>query len=118
MIPDTTPIGASFPLTAKTESTPAPGLTNVTADFTVGSSTLGFYFVAEEGEKFVTDAVIFAGHVLVSSFIPDPLSLGCGPGKAFFYAFKISDAQGHFTTGSPTVLESRRKEVGAGVAAI
>jgi type IV pilus assembly protein PilY1 len=113
VIPDATPTGASFPLTAKTES----DLTNVTAQATVpvlGST--GFFFVAEEHEKFVTDAVVFGGFVLMTSYIPDLLADGCGPGTAFFYAFRVDDALGHFTTALTTVVESRRKRIGAGVA--
>ena len=113
VIPDATPVGATYPLTAKTES----DLTNVTAlaKLTAMGAT-GFYFIAEEHEKFVTDAAIFAGHVLVTSYIPDLLVDGCGPGKTFFYAFRIDNALGKFTTATSTVLESRRKHVGAGVA--
>ncbi len=112
VIPDATPVGASYPLTAKTES----DLTNVTAQATLlALGATGFYFVAEEHEKFITDAAIFAGHVLVTSFKPDIFVDDCGPGKTFFYAFRIDNALGHFTTALSTVLESRRKEVGAGV---
>jgi Tfp pilus tip-associated adhesin PilY1 len=112
VIPDATPTGVSFPLTAKTEA----DLTNVTAQAQLSAlGALGFYFVAEEHEKFVTDAVIFSGYVLVASYKPDLLADGCGPGKTFFYAFRIDDATGYFTTDSSTVLESRRQEVGSGV---
>jgi hypothetical protein len=112
VIPDTTPTGAIFPLTPLLEAS----LTNVTSLLNLSPGVTGFYFVGEEHEKFVTDAVIFADHVLLTSYLPALLVDGCGPGTAYFYAFRVDDALGHFTSGISDPLETRRTAVGDGVA--
>jgi type IV pilus assembly protein PilY1 len=57
----------------------------------------GYYFVADEAEKFVTDVDVFSYFVLVSSYVPvpslDPCQIG---GEAFLYAFRIHCGEGFF----------------------
>jgi type IV pilus assembly protein PilY1 len=57
----------------------------------------GFYLTGADGEKFITDATIFFGTVLTSSYIPttstDPCEVG---GEAFLYGFKLECGRGVF----------------------
>ncbi len=77
---------------------------------------LGAFFIAQESEKFTSDVTIFAGYVLTTSYQPtssDP----CQPtGESFLYSFRLRNSQGFYDASGATVLESRRKFVGQGLA--
>jgi hypothetical protein len=74
----------------------------------------GYYFVGEESEKYVGDPVIFAGHVLTVSYKPT-VAPACGPGEAFYLAFRVSNAKGFLDTNSTPEAADRRVYIGAGV---
>lgn len=61
----------------------------------------GYFFLASEGEKFVTDVDIFLNYVFVGSYIPtasvDPCEIG---GQGFLHAFRIQCGEGFFTDNS------------------
>lgn len=74
----------------------------------------GYYFRAADGEKFVTNVEIFAGHVIVASFTPS--TPGTDPcvtrGDGSLYVFDVNNGKGYFDDGSgPT----RAVSIGAGL---
>jgi type IV pilus assembly protein PilY1 len=81
----------------------------------------GYYMIAEDGEKFLTDNQIFAGHVITTSYSPfdgtastDP----CAPqggGEAFLYVFNLESGTGFFADASAATGKTRRISVGAGL---
>ncbi len=77
----------------------------------------GFYFVGEDGEKFMTDHVIFGGFVITTSFVPDDGSGGpcAGPGTTFIYVFDLLGGDGFFPSGTPGSASGRRLVAGAGI---
>ncbi len=90
-------------------------LSDVTNDASCVSLTTdrGYYFVADDGEKFVTNVDIFFYFVFVGSYIPtdalDPCETG---GLGALYIFKIHCGEGFF--GSEANPE-RDLDVGAGM---
>jgi type IV pilus assembly protein PilY1 len=78
------------------------------------SGKVGYYIVAMDSEKFVTNFEIFAYYIFAGSFIPtitaDPCASG---GEAGLYVVRIQCGQGFFDSGvSPT---PRRLTLGAGM---
>jgi type IV pilus assembly protein PilY1 len=68
----------------------------------------GYFFLAAEGEKFVSRTNIFAGLVIAASFTPDPTAGLCEPrGDGLLYIFDLDCGEGYFTDGgSPSRSES------------
>jgi type IV pilus assembly protein PilY1 len=61
----------------------------------------GYYFVAGEGEKFVTSIELFLGYVFVGAFLPtDPVDICDIGGEASLYVFRIHCGEGFFTDAS------------------
>jgi type IV pilus assembly protein PilY1 len=89
-------------------------LTDVTSDASCQSiTTRGFYFIVENGEKFVTNSEIFARDVIVASFTPTDLTDPCesGGGQTSLYVFDVVCSEGFFDDGgNPT----RELNLGAG----
>ena len=83
-------------------------------------SDLGYMFIANDGEKFVSDLVIFAGFVIaisfeIDAFAADPCAATTGFSK--LYAFDLDSGRGYFTAGSPaTPMQERYVGVGGGMA--
>ena len=78
---------------------------------------VGYYIAGVDGEKFITNSVIFFGDVFTLSFRPegaaDPCSAG---GISALYGFDLRCGQGTFETGSGTVTTTTRSfDVGGGV---
>jgi type IV pilus assembly protein PilY1 len=77
-------------------------------------STLGYYIVAREGEKFVTNIELIANLAFTGSFTPsgsgDPCDAG---GSATLYAFKFFCGEGFYPAN--TGADQRRLELGDGV---
>ncbi len=74
----------------------------------------GFYIRAGEGEKFVTNPLIFAGKVITASFTPTPSVDPCAArGIATGYVFDLLTGEGFFTdnSGNPT----RQIDLGVGL---
>jgi Tfp pilus tip-associated adhesin PilY1 len=81
---------------------------------TVGAGQYGFYIKAGEGEKFVTNPLIFAGKVITASFTPTPSVDPCAArGIATGYVFDLLTGEGFFTDagGNP----SRTIDLGVGL---
>jgi hypothetical protein len=96
-------------------------LTNVTNPLAFPDPTAsGFFLVAEEGEKFVTDHLIFAGKVITTSFTPvsdasdDPCNSGSG-GTAYLHIFDLVSAVGFFADAAAPMGASRRISIGSGL---
>ncbi len=61
---------------------------------TVGGDD-GYYMVVPDGEKFITNHLIFGGLFLTLAYAPDPTASICaGSGEVIFYVFQISDGSG------------------------
>ncbi|MGH0035109.1 MAG: pilus assembly protein [Myxococcota bacterium] len=76
----------------------------------------GFYFKADEGEKFVGSPVVFAGYVIASSYEPATGNDPCGAsGTASLYAFRIRDGKGLKPDPTATPMEKRRFSLGGGL---
>jgi type IV pilus assembly protein PilY1 len=90
-------------------------LSDVTNDESCVSLTTerGYYFVADDGEKFVTNVDIFFYYVFVGSYIPtealDPCETG---GLGALYIFKVHCGEGFFGTEANP---DRDLDVGAGM---
>jgi type IV pilus assembly protein PilY1 len=78
------------------------------------SSERGFYIKAEDGEKFVTGSVIFAGKVITASFKPTPSADPCAArGEASAYIFDVLTGKGAFTDDSNNPY--RKISIGVGL---
>jgi Tfp pilus tip-associated adhesin PilY1 len=112
VIQDLNPTGASAFSTLITE---AANLTDVTSTASYADpGNLGYYFKGAESEKFITDTIIFAGHVLTASYIPTAVP-ACGPGTARFYAFELGNAEGFFDANNVAETTDRYMDIGTGV---
>ena len=94
-------------------------LTDITGiDSDTDPTDSGFFFVAQDGEKFVTEHTIFAGYVITASFVPNmdgEPTCGSFGGESFLYIFSIGTGQGFFYDAGVTVGDAARKiSVGAG----
>lgn len=101
-----------FPGTADFFEAPDADLCQYPAD-----PEVGYYLEGEDGEKFVTNSVIFFGKVFTLSFIPDATADKCESGGfARLWGFDLFCGQGVFTgpTGLPEDKD-RHIVVGAGV---
>lgn len=89
-------------------------VTNAKTDSNLGNS--GFFFKAEEGEKFTSDVIVFAGFVILTSYQPNSADICvAATGESFLYAFRVRNAGGFFDTALATVTESRRMSIGQGL---
>jgi type IV pilus assembly protein PilY1 len=85
-----------------------------TEDGSVAIPPRGFFFKAENGEKFVTNTEIFAGHVIAASFKPTTSSDPCvARGDGTLYVFDLLTGEGFFDDGggNPT----RGLDIGTGL---
>jgi type IV pilus assembly protein PilY1 len=117
VVKDYFPTGASAFSSIAAES----DLTDITSIPTDNDpSDLGYMFVGNDGEKFVSELIVFAGYVIavgfeVDAFAADPCEATTGISK--LYAFDLDTGQGYFTGGSPaTPMEERYVETGGGMA--
>jgi Tfp pilus tip-associated adhesin PilY1 len=83
------------------------------AGITVPAGQYGFYIKGGEGEKFVTNPLIFAGKVIAASFTPTPSLDPCAArGISTGYVFDLLTGEGFFSdAGSP----SRTIDLGVGL---
>jgi hypothetical protein len=112
VVGDSNPIGPSAFALVRYEDV----LTDITGlDSDPDPSDDGFYFVAAEGEKFVTDHQIFAGFVITASFTPQP-AVDCattGGGVGLLYVFGLANGEGFFSDASGDPV--RTLSVGGGL---
>jgi hypothetical protein len=93
-------------------------LTDVTSTDQDGNlADKGFFFKVADGEKFVTDATIFAGKVIVASYSPSSGADLCetAGGQAFLYIVDVATAQGFFAEDGEPPSEDRRTVIGGGL---
>ena len=89
-------------------------VTNAKTDGDLGDA--GFFFKGEEGEKFTSDVIVFAGFVIMTSYQPNSADVCvAATGQSFLYAFRVRNAGGFFDTALATVAESRRISIGQGL---
>jgi hypothetical protein len=97
---------------------PAPdNLISVTGDSSCAdlSNARGYYFVGEEGEKFVTQSDIFFYYLFVASYIPSTSVDPCGSsGSSKLYAFRVYCGEGLFTD-AVSGTEKRDLDMGDGM---
>ncbi len=116
VVKDYYPTGASAFLSTYTES----DLTDITlVRYDNNLSDQGYYFVGVDGEKFVSEVVIFAGYVVLVSFeinalSTDPCAAATGVSKV--YAFEVDGGGGYFSSGAMTPMEERYENIGGGMA--
>lgn len=93
-------------------------LTNVTSIKTDNDlSDLGYYIIAEDGEKFTSDMIIFAGYLIATTYTPNATSLcAAASGESYLYILRLRDGYGLYDTPSSTAKESRRLLIGEGLA--
>jgi len=113
---DFAPTGASAISSTTTEA----NLTNVTgSDTDTDLTDSGFFFVVADGEKFVTDSTIFAGHVIVASYTPESGADLCktAGGQAYLYMVDLGTGQGFLGDGEggDPPAEDRRVLIGGGL---
>jgi len=90
-------------------------VTNIHADNDLSDS--GYYFTAEDGEKFVSDVIIFAGYVITTSFTNNSANPCLAVvGQSRLYAFALASGRGYWQGGTPTAMEARNQTVGVGLA--
>jgi type IV pilus assembly protein PilY1 len=94
-------------------------LTDTNPKTCLASDESGFYFTGDQGEKFITDSVIFFGVVFTASYVPDPSSVNpcVANGTAYLWAFDLMCGQGKLPnpSGDPDDPDVRRVEVGDGL---
>jgi type IV pilus assembly protein PilY1 len=95
-------------------------LTDITSSsYDNNPSDQGYYFVAQDGEKFVSEIVTFAGYVILVSFeinVANPDPCDAANGFSRLYAFEVDGGGGYFTAGAFTPMEERYEDVGGGMA--
>jgi type IV pilus assembly protein PilY1 len=95
-------------------------LTDVTGkDVDDNPNDYGFFFSGTDGEKFVSELIIFAGYVIAVSYEPAPASADpclAASGVSTLYAFNLASATGYFRTAFTTPMQGRRQSVGGGLA--
>jgi hypothetical protein len=96
---------------AETDLDPSPSATTCNPP---ASNKPGYYVMAQNSEKFVTNVEIFASYIFAGSFTPTATSdPGSSGGEAALYVVRIDCGQGFFTAAvSPT---PRRLTLGAGM---
>jgi type IV pilus assembly protein PilY1 len=94
-------------------------LTDITSlSYDNNAADQGYFFIGNDGEKYVSEVVIFAGYVIVVGFEIDSLSpdpCAAGSGKSKLYAFEVDGGAGYWTTGAMTPMEERYEVIGGGV---
>ena len=90
-------------------------LTDITNDEDGATFTnQGFFFKVSDGDKFVTNVEIFAGHVIAASFKPTDTGDPCtSRGDGTLHVFGIQNGEGYFRDDSDNPM--RGISVGAGL---
>ena len=115
-IEDPNPIGGSaFPASPYTEA----NLTDITGlNVDTDATDLGYFFKALQGEKFITNHLIFGGDVITASYQPDIASgdICNQQGNAFVHIFNLGSGAGFFDPANPSTSNNNRSlAIGLGV---
>ena len=116
LVRDYNPTGASAFSSIATESD-LTDITSIPSDN--DPSDLGFMFVANDGEKFVSDLTAFAGYLIavsfeINAFNPDPCAATVGFSN--LYVFDLDSGQGYFGSGALDPMDARSMSAGGGMA--
>jgi type IV pilus assembly protein PilY1 len=102
-----------------TDFVDATSISNFNPNSCLTSGTVGFYIQGEDGEKFITESVIFFGVVFTTSYIPAPSTANActASGTAYLYGFELMCGEGRFdpSSGDPDDPMERRIEIGEGL---
>jgi type IV pilus assembly protein PilY1 len=80
----------------------------------IALTTPGYFWIAADGEKFVTSTTIFAGTVIAATFTPDVMGNPCSSrGSGLLYAFHLTTAEGYFKDASGDPIRSL--DIGSGM---
>jgi type IV pilus assembly protein PilY1 len=75
----------------------------------------GYFFVGEEGEKWVTNAALLSDYLFVASYIPiastDPCELG---GQSFLYRFRVECGEPLLDGTPASAIDPRAVDLGGG----
>lgn len=76
----------------------------------------GYFFVADDAEKFITNHLIFAGQVISTSYVPDlsGTNLCDRSGSSRLYIFDVFGGGGYYADSSTTNTDARRLSIGTG----
>ncbi len=128
VVKDRTPTGTgAFPTTIPIHETLVTGkdkLTDITSTlFDNDPNDAGYFFKVPEGQKFMTDHLIFGGVVITLAYLPDLTGTGASGscalgGTTFEYAWKLDNGTGVLTAnGAPPSTSNpaiRTKSLGNG----
>jgi type IV pilus assembly protein PilY1 len=87
----------------ETASSPHQGLTDITySQYDNDPNDMGYFFRVPNGEKFMTDEIIFDGTVLTLTYMPDPANAGADGscalgGNTIEYAWALENGVGVLT---------------------
>ncbi len=116
VIDDIYPTGASAFSKVYTEA----DLEDVTNTHTqTDMSKSGYYFEVPDGEKFITDVLIFAGYVVAVSYSPTSASADpclSATGESLLYVFEVANGGGYWQFSNPSPMPARQYSVGGGLA--
>jgi hypothetical protein len=102
-----------------TDFVDATSISDFNPDACLSSGTVGFYIDGEDGEKFITESVIFFGVVFTTSYVPAPSTANActATGTAYLYGFDLLCGEGRFEpqSGDPDDPMERRIEIGEGL---
>ncbi len=80
---------------------------------------IGYYITGDEGEKFITDSLIFFGVVLTGSYVPPSATASTceATGSAYLYGFNLLCGEGILppSSGNPADPKERRIQIGSGL---
>jgi Tfp pilus tip-associated adhesin PilY1 len=130
VVKDAQPSGVgAFPLSLPIYETVVAGHGSLTDITNTGSDNnpldAGYFFKVPEGEKFITDHLIFGGIVVTLSYLPDLTGSGAGGscalgGTTFAYAWELANGAGVLIgstgsgSGSGTPTTTRSQPLGNG----
>jgi type IV pilus assembly protein PilY1 len=115
VVKDLDPLLMQTPVTL-TESNLINATNQGSAATCASTTSSGYYLIGDDGEKFITNSVVFLGTVITGSYLPpDPSATDpcTNSGTAFIYRFRLDCAVGQYS-GSST-KEARRQATGTGL---
>ena len=83
----------------------------------IAASQQGYYFLAENGEKFSTDILVTRFRAFVGSYLPGTVADACGlqPGQGYLYNVRLQCGEGLIGGSNPVSRGGRRSSTGGGV---
>ncbi len=113
VVRDNEPTGTDAFTAGTSDDGDVNNITGLDSDTVPGN--LGFYFKLGDGEKFVTNQLVFAGYVIAATYVPTG-SVDCDQiGSSRLYIFSVTSGLGfYFSAGVTTDDAARRISIGSG----